>query len=286
MQNTNLQFYLKTSLKILVSLTIIYLLVKNMDWKKFIIVIQQINVFYILFATLFFICSKWISAERFRSLLNIHSRNYSYWDNLKLYWKGMYYNLLLPGGISGDAYKIKVLNKEPGLSIPTLIKLVMTDRISGMFALFQLAGLLMLLAPGFDSYSIWIIIALVLSLVLPVLLLPYVHKSYSALKIKLVLFSLLVQSCQLLTAIFIIYAVSQESHLLAYLILFLASSLAAMIPITIGGAGARELCFYYGAPLVQASAEEAVAIAFIFYLISTFISLGGIAMIFNTDQKS
>lgn len=198
----------------------------------------------------------------------------------------MYYNLLLPGGISGDAYKIKVLNKEPGLSIPTLIKLVMTDRISGMFALFQLAGLLMLLAPGFDSYSIWIIIALVLSLVLPVLLLPYVHKSYSALKIKLVLFSLLVQSCQLLTAIFIIYAVSQESHLLAYLILFLASSLAAMIPITIGGAGARELCFYYGAPLVQASAEEAVAIAFIFYLISTFISLGGIAMIFNTDQKS
>lgn len=277
---------LKTSLKILVSLAIVYLLVTNIDWKKFIMVIQQINVYYLLIAALFFVCSKWISAERFRSLLNTHVTKYSYWDNLKLYWKGMYYNLLLPGGISGDAYKIKVLNKELNLSIPALIKLVMTDRLSGMFALFQLGALLLLLIPTFHNYFHWIIIILISSFLIPVWLLQYVQKSYAELNIKLAIFSLMVQTCQLVSALFIIFAVAQESQLLAYLILFLASSLAAMIPITIGGAGARELCFYYGAPLVQASAEEAVAIAFIFYLISTFISLGGISMIFDSKRKS
>jgi glycosyltransferase 2 family protein len=56
-------------------------------------------------ALFLYIISKIISAIR----LNINFRNVglhlSAEDNLRLYWLGMFYNLFLPGSISGDAYK-------------------------------------------------------------------------------------------------------------------------------------------------------------------------------------
>jgi hypothetical protein len=57
-----------------------------------------------------------------------------------------------------------------------------------------------------------------------------------------------------------------------------------MIPITIGGAGARELTFMYGAQFLDIQIEKAVAIAFLFYLISTLVSFFGIIYSFKKDK--
>ena len=45
--------------------------------------------------------------------------------------------------------------------------------------------------------------------------------------------------------------------------------------VTIGGTGARELTFLWGAKVLNLDAEKAVAVAFLFYLLSTLVSLGG-----------
>jgi uncharacterized membrane protein YbhN (UPF0104 family) len=57
-----------------------------------------------------------------------------------------------------------------------------------------------------------------------------------------------------------------------------------MLPITIGGAGARELTFLYGSQFLDIHAEKAVAIGFLFYLISTSVSFMGILFSFNKKQ--
>ena len=61
---------------------------------------------------LLYALSKLLSAFR----LNIYFRNIALfipeWENIKLYWLGMFYNLFLPGAIGGDAYKVIILNKK------------------------------------------------------------------------------------------------------------------------------------------------------------------------------
>jgi hypothetical protein len=54
-----------------------------------------------------------------------------------------------------------------------------------------------------------------------------------------------------------------------------------MLPITIGGAGARELTFLWGAQVLGLDSERSVAIAFIFYIISTVVALYGLVFSFK-----
>src|ERR671917_441236 len=61
---------------------------------------------YLVLAIFSFSFSKLLAAFR----LNINFRNINLklpeWRNIKLYWFGMFYNLFLPGSISGDAFKV------------------------------------------------------------------------------------------------------------------------------------------------------------------------------------
>lgn len=59
-----------------------------------------------------------------------------------------------------------------------------------------------------------------------------------------------------------------------------------MLPITFGGAGAREVTFLYGTQYLQTEAESGVAIAFLFYLISTIVSFFGIIYSFKPIKFS
>src|SRR6476646_11862338 len=57
------------------------------------------------------------------------------WRNIKLYWMGMFYNLFLPGSISGDAYKVVLLKKRYDSSYKKTSAAVLLDRFSGLLAL-------------------------------------------------------------------------------------------------------------------------------------------------------
>jgi uncharacterized membrane protein YbhN (UPF0104 family) len=87
--------------------------------------------------------------------------------------------------------------------------------------------------------------------------------------------SLLIQGLQLATCCSILCAFSAIEHILAYLALFLVSSIAAVIPITFGGAGARELTFLTGAQYFPVDISVAISLSVIFYLITVLTSLVG-----------
>jgi uncharacterized membrane protein YbhN (UPF0104 family) len=93
--------------------------------------------------------------------------------------------------------------------------------------------------------------------------------------------SLLVQGAQLVCAWGLLLALGEGASWLGYSLVFLVSSVAAMLPLTIGGTGARELTCLWGAKILNLDAERAVAVAFLFYLLSTLVSMGGMWFSFH-----
>ena len=270
----HLPSWLKTLLKLTVLVVIIILIVRKIDERLLLRVLTSIQPLWILWALLWFALSKFIAAMRFNTLLRTDGIHLATWQNVKLYWLCMYYNLLLPGGISGDGYKIKVLMDHFKRPFKRLLTLTLVDRISGMIALGQLGLVLMYFIPFTQPYRPWIIPAFILSLMV-------IWQLYRFSRVGTIWWlntvqSIGVQGAQAVATLGLVYALGQQSHWADYLILFLVSSLVAMVPMTIGGAGARELTFLYGSKFLAIDAEKAVAIAFLFYLVSTFISFLGI----------
>lgn len=277
---------LKLVIKILISILIIYIISRNVNISQLIGFVLKSNVLFIGLAMLLFIASKIVSAVRYQLFLQGETVNVSFSENLKLYYLGMYYNLLLPGGISGDGYKIKVLMQNFNKDLKLLLKLTLMDRFSGVWALMQISlGLLLLLKPLVAYF--WLIgILLIASIGLPWALNKIFKWMDSRSYGRIHLISLGVQLLQTGSAICLIVALGQKLHWIPYSFLFLISSLAAMLPITFGGAGAREVTFLYGTQYLQTEAESGVAIAFLFYLISTIVSFFGIIYSFKPIKFS
>ena len=277
----NIPAPLKTLIKLAISAAIIVIIVRKIDEKVLIQTITETDPLWLLWAIAWFILSKIISAFRYNLLLSTDEIHMTNRENLRLYWLGMYYNLLLPGGISGDGYKIKVLMEKFNRPFKRIFTITLIDRITGVIALGQLCLILVLWIPEFQVYWYFVIPAFILSLIISWWIYRWAKGKLTTVWIRTTLQSLGVQGAQTIATLGLVLALGQGHHWPDYLILFLASSLVAMIPFTIGGAGARELTFLYGSQWLDIHAEKAVAIGFLFYLISTSVSLFGMTYSFR-----
>ena len=276
----------KTIIKLAILALIIVLIVRKIDEKLLLQTIGEANPLWLLWGISWFILSKIISAFRYGLLMKTEDINMTTKENLRLYWLGMYYNLLLPGGISGDGYKIKVLMEKFNRPFKRLFTITLIDRITGVIALGQLCLILVLWIPEFQKYWYLVIPAFILSFIISWGIYRWAKGKLTTVWIQTTLQSLGVQGAQTIATLGLVLALGQGQHWPDYLILFLASSIVAMIPFTIGGAGARELTFLYGSQWLNIHAEKAVAIGFLFYLISTGVSLFGMAFSFHRRSNS
>lgn len=267
---------LKWILKIALSALAIYLVFRKISWPETWRLLGTVRIWWLLPALVLFNLSQVLSARRLlyfyrRAGVMLASRR-----NLWLYYQGMFYNLFLPGGIGGDGYKIHWLTKRYTVPIRRLITASVLDRLNGLAVL----GLLALILAS------WLIPESVLG-VAPWLLLPVYGAGlagalwflkryfggYYPVTGKTTSLSFGVQVLQLSAVLCLLAAFDTPRHVDAYMLLFLASSVAAAIPFTIGGAGARELVFVAGAPLLGVIREEAVAVSLLFFLITVVSSL-------------
>lgn len=276
----------KTALKLVLSVVIIWLVLRGIDERLLLATMRQANFWWLAWAAVWFVFSKIISAARFNALLATENIHLSPQKNLRLYWLGMYYNLLLPGGISGDGYKIKLLMDAYGASFKRLFAVTLLDRVGGVIALGQLCFVLAFGIPALRPF--WWVGLLGLAASVPVSRLTYkkLGGKLSEVWAKTSLLSVAVQLAQLVATFGIVLALGESAKWLEYSILFLVSSVVAMLPLTIGGTGARELTFLWGAAFFQIDSEKAVAIAFLFYLISTAVAFIGVAYSFKSMQLS
>lgn len=281
--NPKLKKHLITALKIAISAAAVIYLISSIDDKKALIdAFKKANYWWLLPAFLFFNISKIISAHRLRNYFKCASLNLSEGYNLKLYYLGMFYNLFLPGGIGGDGYKVYLLNKLYGTKVKPLISATLLDRLSGVVVLGFLALILILLSTVvaiIPYQNVLIYIGLIISI--PVFYVIHVNffRLFHPEFWRALFWGFGVQLSQLICAAFILLSLQANGSYFDYMTLFLVSSVVAVLPLTIGGIGARELVFLEGVYFfesLQNEASTAVVFSVLFFAITAISSFIGI----------
>ncbi len=279
MANQKFNRILKWLFKLVISSVALYLVFRKLEVGDMITLFGKIELPFIIAAFLLFNLSQIIGAIRYGVFLRIININLSLINNIKLYYLGMFYNLFLPGGIGGDGYKVWILKKEFNESWKTLVTLSLLVRINGMAALATLALLLFAVIQTntflyFSPYT---------TLVIAILIFPgwyfflwYAFKRYTRSYIKVSIQSLLVQLIQLSCAYFILASLGLEENYLVYFFLFYAGNILSVLPVTIGGIGAREMTFLFGSNFFDIDTGLGVAFSLSFFLIAAFSSVFGI----------
>lgn len=252
---------------------------------------KTIQWFWLIPAVLIFALSKVFTALR----LNLYFRNIglqiSEKLNFQLYLVGMFYNLFLPGGIGGDGYKIYLLNKNFKTSVKSLIQSALLDRLGGLVSIvFLLFGLFLLVDVKLDFLEgdLWnglMIAGIVLTIPAFWLVQKFFFKDFLPSFWSANAWSMAGQLAQLICAWFILQSLGVTENVLAYQLVFLLSSIVAVLPLTIGGVGARELVFVYAHTYAGIDEAAAVAFSLIFFLISAAVSVVGAFVKVDFDEK-
>jgi len=201
--------------------------------------------------------------------------------NFKLYLLGLFYNLFLPGGVGGDGYKIYFLRRKFKVKGRQLLSAVFFDRLSGLWALCLITAALVIFIPRLQIPNEVPMIAVALGTVAYYAVLKRYFPTYSKHFFLTHLKALGVQSMQVVATILILYALHFDGKFSPYLLMFLLSSLVAVIPFSAGGLGLREVGNVYGAQVFDLDPHLAVLISLLFYCISAALAITGSYFIFH-----
>ena len=207
---------------------------------------------------------------------------------MALYYVGMFFNLVFPGGLGGDVYKIIALKKTTDFSYVTGIKLMLANRANGLLALIYMAGLL---SYFIDFPSAAVPIHLLMPAFLIVTTVIYwgcarlLWNETRSMALGALCYSLAVQCFSVLSVAMLWMSLSGGEHFAEYMLLFLIAAIVGVLPISVGGLGIRELTFFYGAHFFNQIAgmpidpELGVALSLSFFAVNVLASLIGIAWI-------
>ena len=272
---------LKTALKILLTGGALYLVFQKIDTAQLLQLSKNLSWPWLLPAIALFVGSKVATAIRLNHYFaNIHLL-LSAWENWRLYLIGMFYNLFLPGGIGGDGYKVYLLNKEFKTPVKELLKASLLDRLGGLVAIVALLlALLGLIELPWQGFATWTSKALLFAAALGVipafwLLQKVLFSNFLPSFWQGIIWSLVGQLAQMASVFCLLLALGVQDNFLAYQAVFLLSSIVAVLPLTIGGVGARELVVVYAHSYAGIQETEAVAFSLLFFLISAAVSLSG-----------
>lgn len=273
---------LKLLLKIIVTAVCLWYISRKINWNETLQLVINSNPLWLVAAVLLFTISKIISSFR----LNIYFRNLDVHlaeiKNLKLYWVGMFYNLFLPGSISGDAYKVILLNRKHRYSVKLLSVAVLLDRVSGVTGLGILAVIYYFLIHRGAQYSDWALGALIPGIIIYYFFVKKIFPVFLPGVWKTFWLGLLVQGMIVLCAYSIMAAIHIHESQEAYILIFLFSSLVAILPLSIGGGlGIREFAFLSASKIFHLDLHLAVAISLLYYFVILINSVVGVRWVYK-----
>lgn len=276
--------YLLLMLKLLITAIALGIVFTHIPVKQLVQILWQVKISFLILAKLLFALSKYLSSYRLNSVFSNTGIDIPKEYNFHLYLLGMLYNFILPSGIGGDAYKVLKIERDFGYTHKHIASIVFFDRISGLIALCNLASI-MLVEIFFKNYLFPLLIILIL---LNAVFYILVSKLFSTqfFTIKTELLSWGVQILQAICAYSIALSLNIDEHVFVYVAIFLISSIVSVLPISIGGLGAREYTFMIAASYLMIEQGKAVCIGLLFYIITLFISLLGIYFIFKPITKA
>lgn len=283
----SLKSFLKLFIKIAVTVICLWYVSRKIDWGKSLEIIGHSNLLWLLAAIILFTASKIVSSIRLNIYFDNINLKISRFQNLKLYWLGMFYNLFLPGGIGGDAYKVILLNRTYQHSAKLLSAAVLLDRISGVVGLGILAAIYYYFVFHGANFSLLLLCLLPVGIAVYYFIVVKIFPSFVKSFWPTLWLGLSVQILQVLCAYSIMNALRIGEHQTAYILIFLLSSIVAILPFTIGGLGAREVVFLWGSnTLLHITSDPTpVSISITFYLITLVISFIGVYWVYNNPLK-
>ncbi|MGJ1265812.1 lysylphosphatidylglycerol synthase transmembrane domain-containing protein [Sphingobacterium spiritivorum] len=272
---------LKNILKVVVTIGALYWVFSKVDIKDLVEAIRNSNPLFLFLAFLAFLLSIFTSSSRLLSFLKGIGLDVSEKYNFKLYQLGLFYNLFLPGGIGGDGYKIYFLRKKFKIKGRKLLSALFFDRLSGLWALCLIISALIMFMPQLKIPNTLTAACFISGTIVYYLVIWKFFPDFKPRFFRTHIKAIGVQSMQVVSAIMILYALGFEGKFSPYLFLFLASSLVAIIPFSVGGLGMREIVYMWGAKIFYLDSHLAVLISLLFYIISALVSVSGAYYVFN-----
>lgn len=237
-------------------------------------------------AILSFLFSKLLAAFR----LNINFRNIGLrlpeWRNIKLYWLGMYYNLFLPGSISGDAYKVVILTRRYKAPYKKVTTAVLLDRFSGLLALGVILSVYGIIVLDNKLYDAVLIAGAALAILALYLAVRFLFRDFLPGFWATFFWGMAVQVFQVVCVYCVLYSLHLPLHQAEWIFIFLVASVVSVLPISLGGGlGTRELVFAEGARFFHLDPHIGVIISLLFYLSNVLSSVWGLYFVFHDPLK-
>lgn len=247
--------------------------------------IKAVPPLYLLLAWLSLVLSQMVSALRMRYYFARAGFALRASFCVAIYFSGALVNLVLPGGISGDGYKAFFLKKHKEIQGMKAFRIILSERANGLFILLLLALFFLGVSDEFQKKVFAANIILILAAI--VLVAGYIFFARVILKENLNVlpgackYSIVSQSLVAFCAYLVFFALGLQSMMASYLAIFMISNVIAILPVSIGGAGLREISFYYGALWFGLSVEQAVAGSLTFFGLHLLTSLVGLLFIYR-----
>jgi glycosyltransferase 2 family protein len=286
-QESKLSKYLKLLLKLAVTILCFWYIFQKIDFTAAKDAFLKANWLWLFLAIILLILSKVFSALR----LNIYFRNIrihlSEWKNIKLYWLGMFYNLFLPGSISGDAYKVVLLKRKYNSSYKKTSAAVLLDRFSGLIALGLIMSVYGVIVLDKSLYDIILILGSLASIITLYFIVRFYFKDFIPGFWPTFLWGLAVQLTQVICVYCILLSLQLPMHKPEWIFIFLIAAAVAVFPVSLGGGlGTRELVFVEGAKYFHLDPQIGLVISLLFYLSTVVASVWGIFFVFYDPLKN
>lgn len=274
----------KTILKIAVTSALLYWVFSKVPFSEVKNRLINANYYWMLAGVAFYflsmVASSWRLLSFFKSIdLRLNPR-----FNFRLYLLGIFYNLLLPGGIGGDGYKIYLLHKNYNFPTKKVFMAILFDRLSGLWAIGLIVVTLRIFIPLIPVSIPLLIVAFLVASGIYYIVVKIFFKDFTKHFFKGHLKAILVQSCQVITIICVLMGQDFHGKFAPYLLSFLLSALAAVLPISVGGAGIREYIFKILAGWLNMNVGLAVFLSISFYLISLVVALSGLYYVIRPSR--
>jgi len=277
---------IKLLIKVVITVLCFWYISTKIDFSKAWQSLLTANRWYLFLAVLSFMFSKLLAAFR----LNINFRNINIrlpeWKNIKLYWLGMFYNLFLPGSISGDAYKVVILSRKFKAPYKKTTVAVLLDRFSGLLAL----GVILSIYGAIVLQNKWWDVILIAGALLAIaglyIVVRFFFKDFLPGFWSTFLWGMGVQVFQVVCLYCVLLSLNIPLHQPEWIFIFLVASVVSVLPISLGGGlGTREFVFVEGARFFLLDPHLGVIISLLFYVSNLLSSIWGSYFIFHDPLK-
>lgn len=277
---------IKLLLKVAVSVACLWYVSTKINFSEVSTAVKKANGWWLIAGFGIYTISKLLGSKR----LNIYFKNIGInlpeWQNIKLYWLGMFYNLFLPGAITGDAYKVLLLSKRYTIPYKKTTSAVLLDRFSGLLSLGIIATIYSSFILPEKKYAVLLIGGSLIAIPVFYYIIKKIFLEFLPGFWSTFLLGAAVQLSILLCIYFILFSLAVQINLSGYVFIFLIAAVASVLPISVGGGlGVREFVMIEGAKYAGLEVHTALLVSLLFYAITVICSLAGIIYVFKNPLR-